>query len=357
IVGYFRVEEYLNQPIHPVRAEHDSDRYLFEVQSGQTLKVVVGNLKKQDLISDAKRIYWLGRLMGVQRKLKAAEYEISPAMSVRELLLLLSSGRGVERKVVIPEGHNIFEISEIFEREQLMKKEEFLRYVSQPEIVEQYLGESLPSLEGYLFPSTYHFFKGTKGEDVIRLMVQKFFKEYKGIEGFVKKMGWTRHQVVTLASIIEKETGAPWERGLISSVFHNRLQKKMKLQTDPTILYAKALMSGVYELSISRSDLSLVHPYNTYQISGLPPGPIGNPGAAALRAAVQPEPSNFLYFVSRNDGTHVFSVTYQEHLKAVRVYQLDSKMREGRSWRDLKERFRELETPSDQKDEPQQQQN
>ena len=166
-------------------------------------------------------------------------------------------------------------------------------------------------------------------------MVGHFLERFKRVGSM---SGWTRHEIVTLASIIEKETGAPFERLQISSVFHNRLKKKMRLQTDPTVIYARLLRTGNYHLSISRADLKTDHPYNTYTRKGLPPGPISNPGTAALKAVVNPADTDFLYFVSRNDGTHVFSKNYKDHSSAVTSFQMDPKAREGKSWRDLNKR-------------------
>ncbi|HWU42748.1 MAG TPA: endolytic transglycosylase MltG, partial [Bdellovibrio sp.] len=140
------------------------------------------------------------------------------------------------------------------------------------------------------------------------------------------------------ASIIEKETGAPEERPLISSIFHNRLDKKMKLQTDPTIIYGKAEKTGKIVINITRADLTTPTRYNTYVIDGLPPTPIANPGREALLAAVKPAHSNYLFFVSKNDGTHIFSEDYKAHEKAVRSFQINAKAREGHSWRELKNR-------------------
>jgi len=158
------------------------------------------------------------------------------------------------------------------------------------------------------------------------------------IQDFPWAKNWGKRQIVTLASIIEKETGAPEERPLISSVFHNRLKRGMLLQTDPTIIYGKAMLTGKIEINITRADLSKATDYNTYVISGLPPGPIANPGKESLLAAVRPASSKYLYFVSHNDGTHQFSEDYQSHVKAVQKFQLDPKARQGKSWRDLNKR-------------------
>ncbi|HEY1078907.1 MAG TPA: endolytic transglycosylase MltG, partial [Bdellovibrio sp.] len=188
------------------------------------------------------------------------------------------------------------------------------------------------------FPETYMLTKFTDTKTLISNMVKRFLYVYNEVAPEAQVLGWPRHKVVTLASIIEKETGAPEERPLISSVFHNRMQKNMRLQTDPTVIYGKAEQTGKIEINITRADLTTPTRYNTYTITGLPPGPIANPGKEALLAAVKPAASEFLFFVSQNDGTHVFSVDYKGHESAVKRFQLDRKAREGKSWRDLNKR-------------------
>jgi len=231
----------------------------------------------------------------------------------------------------------MFEVAEIFEQAGLAPAREVMKTVTDKEFVKRQLGEPRDSLEGYLFPDTYSFTKYTDYHSVLAQMVNHFKAVYKDVEA-ENKLGWSRHQIVTLASIIEKETGAPEERPVISAVFHNRMVKGMLLQTDPTIIYGKALQAGRIELNITRADLTRYTPYNTYVIKGLPPGPIANPGREALMASIHPAASDYLYFVSHNDGTHQFSVTYKEHAAAVQKFQLDPKAREGKSWRDLKKR-------------------
>jgi UPF0755 protein len=166
-------------------------------------------------------------------------------------------------------------------------------------------------------------------------MLQTMKAELSKLEAEIAQKAWSVHQILTMASIVEKETGAPWERDLIAGVFMNRFEKKMPMQTDPTVLYAKMLTTGKFERNITRDDLLREHPYNTYTRRGLPPGPIANPGLDAIRAVLKPSQTEYLFFVSRNDGTHVFSRTYSEHQEAVRRFQLDPSARQGRSWRDL----------------------
>jgi UPF0755 protein len=171
-------------------------------------------------------------------------------------------------------------------------------------------------------------------EDMIRQMVRKFLSVWTPeVETQAKLLGFNQLQAVTLASMIEKETGAPQERPMISSVFHNRLRKKMRLQSDPTTIYG---MWETYAGNIHRSDLLTPTPYNTYTVPGLPLGPIGNPGREALQAALNPSESNYIFFVSHNDGTHEFTSSLQDHNAAVRTFQMDPNARKGKSWRDLK---------------------
>jgi UPF0755 protein len=189
------------------------------------------------------------------------------------------------------------------------------------------------TLEGYLFPDTYFLNKTMTAAEIIRGMVRKFAAVWgPDQDARAKELGMTQHQVITLASIIEKETGAPQERPLISSVFHNRLQKRMRLQSDPTTIYG---IWDRYDGNLHKSDLSAQNPYNTYYVPALPIGPISNPGREAIRAALYPSPSNFLYFVSHNDGTHEFTSTYTQHINAVKRFQLNPRARDGKSWRDL----------------------
>ena len=193
------------------------------------------------------------------------------------------------------------------------------------------LKEDLPSLEGYLFPETYHITKYTDERTLIQQMVKRFLQVYSEV---IKKgktsnpiIPLKRHQIVTLASIIEKETGASQERPLISSVFYNRLEKKMLLQTDPTVLYGILDETKEMKKNITRKDLETPTRYNTYTNKGLPYGPIANPGRESLLAALQPAQSHYLFFVSRNDGTHYFSEKYQDHQQKVQQYQVHSRGR------------------------------
>ena len=219
----------------------------------------------------------------------------------------------------------------------LFKAEEFLRMCRDRDLIQQLLGVEVSSLEGYLFPETYNLTKFTPIKEFITAMVQNFKNEYQRLENTpsTAQVKLARHELVTLASVVEKETGAPQERPQIASVFYNRLEKNMRLQSDPTIVYGIWVETGAYKQNITRADITRATRYNTYTVARLPFGPIANPGRESLEAVMRPATTEFLYFVSRNDGTHIFTKTYQDHLKAVADYQLNPAAREGKSWRDL----------------------
>lgn len=307
---------------------------VFWVRPGDSFNRVAQKLEEQDYISSALELKILAKVLGKTTSLKQGEYRMKGGMRPLSILNLLSSGRSIEYSVTIPEGYNIYEVAEIFSSQGFFNKQEFIKKCQDSIFIEGLLNQKLESLEGYLFPDTYLISKLDSMEKVIKMMVRHHLESAKGL--FHPDL--TDHEIVILASIIEKETGAPEERPLISSVFHNRLKKAMRLQTDPTVLYGILDQTHEMKKNITKKDLTKWTRYNTYTFKGLPFGPIANPGKEALVAAVKPEKTDYLYFVSRNDGTHVFSETYNQHLKAVQKFQLDRKAREGKSWRDLNKR-------------------
>ena len=322
---------FLNTP-----ASDSNENVVYEVIPGKSFSTVAKELENRDVITNAAIFSLFARLRGESSKMKVGEYMLHPNMRPSEILEVLLSGKSIGYNFTVTEGLNIYEIADLIGQTKIATREQFLKAVQNPAVVKTLIGEEHPSLEGYLFPDTYQYTKYTDLKTLLHSMVQKFLVAYAKVEPQAKTLGWSRHQVVTLASIVEKETGAPEERPLIASIFHNRLGKEMMLQTDPTVLYAKMLGTNAVELSITKNDLMMEHPYNTYRIKGLPPGPISNPGAEALKAAVNPANSEYLYFVSQNNGTSIFSKTYAEHQKAVLKYQVDPLGRVGKSWRDLK---------------------
>lgn len=311
---------------------------VYEVIPGKGFNSIAKELETKGLVKNAYFFSLFARIKGERSKVKVGEYLLRTNMNPQEILDTITSGKSIARSFTVSEGLSTYEIAELYEKEGFGKASDFLSMVRDPQLITSLLGRSQESLEGYLFPETYMLTKYTDTKTLVTNMVKRFLFVYTEVTAQAALPGWSQHQIVTLASIIEKETGAPQERPLISSVFHNRLQKKMRLQTDPTVIYGKAETLGKIEINITKSDLLTPTRYNTYVIGGLPPGPIANPGREALMAALKPDTSDYLFFVSQNDGTHVFSEDYKGHQKAVQKFQLDRKAREGKSWRDLKKK-------------------
>jgi UPF0755 protein len=320
-----------------IDAKPETEGKPFELRKGETPGEIAKNLHQQGAISNSKHFLWIGKLLGRWKKVKAGEYLIHPGLTPIQIFDILASGISISHPVTIREGSNLYEVADAIAAKKLAKREQIIVLAKDPTFISSLkIDGNPPTLEGYLFPDTYFFNRAMSPEEMLRQMVRHFrelwIPEY---DQLAAQAGLTRHQIITLASIIEKETGAPQERPLIGSVFFNRLRKKMRLQSDPTTIY------GIWERysgNLRRSDLQEKTPYNTYAIDGLPPGPISNPGKEAILAALQPAQSEFLYFVSHNDGTHQFSRTLQEHNRAVREFQVNAKAREGKSWRDLGKR-------------------
>lgn len=314
----------------------DSTEVIYEVTPGQSFNAVAKDLELKGLIKNAQAFSLYARFLNERRNMKRGEYALRANMTPREILNIIVSGKSVSKPFTVAEGLNIYEISDLYEKQGFGKRAEFLTLAKDKNFVLQLLGEPAESLEGYLFPETYMITKFDSTKELITSMVRRFLAVYNEIGAEAALPGWSRKQIVTLASIVEKETGAKEDRPLVSSVFHNRLDKKMKLQTDPTIIYGIADQTGVMPTNIRKSDILKPTRYNTYVIAALPPGPISNPGRESLIATLKPASSQYLYFVSRNDGTTVFSSDLGNHNKAVQTFQVNAKARQGKSWRDLK---------------------
>jgi UPF0755 protein len=238
-------------------------------------------------------------------------------MTPAEILSKLIAGQVVLHSLTIPEGLTITQIADAAAQQGLTDPEEFLRLAKDREFIAS-LGIKAETLEGYLYPNTYKFPRPIKAREVMVAMVEQLKQELgPDLLARMQELKMTMHEVLTLASVIEKETGSGGERPEISAVFHNRLKKHIPLQSDPTVIYGLPAFDG----NLHKKDLSSPSPYNTYRVQGLPPGPIANPGIQAIRATLYPSDSHSLYFVSRNDGTHQFSATLIEHNKAVEKYQ------------------------------------
>jgi UPF0755 protein len=315
--------------------DDDNAEIILDVKPGTSLKGLTKELKDIGLIKDENIFYYFVRLFHKGSTVKVGEYGVKKSMSPEEIWSIVASGHSIDRVFTVREGLNSFEISQLFERAGFGGADEFLKLVFDKELAVKMTGTEANSLEGYLFPDTYKFNKYVGAKDLITVLVSRAMRVIKEVRQTTPtKM--TVQTMVTMASIIEKETGAPSERVLISSVIHNRLAKGMKLQMDPTVIYGYWRKTGKYIENIKRSDLLEPNEYNTYTFYGLPAGPISNPGRDSLQAALSPEKSGYLYFVSKNEGTHVFSETLKDHNKAVNNWQVNQKNRAGKSWRNMK---------------------
>ncbi|MFN3476961.1 MAG: endolytic transglycosylase MltG [Candidatus Methylomirabilales bacterium] len=253
---------------------------------------------------------------GSHGRLRPGEYEFHPRMSLLEVLRKLERGEVLIHQVTIPEGFTVKEIGRLLAAEGLVDEGRFLATASDRALVGKY-GLEGDSFEGYLFPDTYHLTKGMTEEAIIQVMLTRFRQVFgPAEEERAKALRMTLREVITLASLIEKEAHVSEERALISAVFHNRLKLQMPLQSDPTVIYALPEFSG----RLRRADLATPSPYNTYLHQGLPPGPIGNPGLASIQAVLEPAQTDYLYFMARGDGTHAFARTLEEHIENVRKY-------------------------------------
>jgi len=289
----------------------------FEIKPGMTLNKVSKELSRQGIIRSSMAFQAIALLQEKQKLIKIGEYNVSPSMLPMEILQRITSGKTILYAVTIPEGYRIREIGDILAKNGLADKEKFIKQTKKFELLK---GIAKDSLEGYLFPETYRFGKYTDEKLIVKMMVDTFQERAlnKKFLNRAREIGFSYHEIITIASLIEKETGKDSERKIISSVFHNRLKKNMLLQTDPTVIYAIENFDG----NIKKRDLKIDSPYNTYRYKGLPPGPISNPGLKSIIAALYPANTSNLYFVSRRDGSHQFSSTLNEHNQAVEKYQL-----------------------------------
>ncbi len=294
------------------------DPVLIEIEPGMSFVQIAERLEASGLIRTQSGFMLVAKIRGQAARLRAGEFEIARGQSAFGVLEHLVHGPVVQRRLTIPEGWTVRQIAAAM-IEKNVDDAESVRSALADGAFARSLGVPADAFEGYLFPDTYQFTKGFGARRMIETMVRRFFDVY-GAEFRAREsvVGLTTHQVVTLASIVEKETGAPAERPLVARVFLNRLALGMPLQSDPTVIYG---LGERYTGKLRRADLQEATPYNTYRIAALPPGPIASPGRESLRAVLWPADSNALYFVSRNDGTHVFSATYAEHRALVDRYQ------------------------------------
>jgi UPF0755 protein len=299
---------------------------IFWVRYGATLREVAEALERRGIIRRKAPLLLWARLAGYGKNLKAGEYRLNPGMPPLKILHLIYRGAVVTHPVTIPEGFTTRQIGALLDEEGLVAQEVFVSLARDADTARRY-GLSGPGLEGYLYPDTYHFSRGLPPLSIIDVMVRRFREVIAPLAERISESGMSVEEVVTLASIVEKETGLAKERPLIASVFLNRLRKGMRLESDPTVIYGLEGFDG----DLTKKDLSSKTPYNTYVIQGLPPGPIANPGIDAIRAVLYPAETEYIYFVSKNDGSHQFSKTLLEHNRAVARYQRPRGARSGKT--------------------------
>jgi len=305
------VSSHLSRP-----ADRAGKAGVFVVEEGWTLGEVAVELERRGIISSPSLFRLWARIRDAGRSIRAGEYRLGPHMSPVQILDRLTRGAVISHPVTIPEGYTAEQIAATLEREGLAPRDGFMALFRDRAFMEAHDLPG-PTLEGYLYPDTYQFARGVSSRSIAETMVRRFREVMEPLKPRVAETGLSLREVVTLASIVEKETGRSEERALIASVFLNRLERGMRLDSDPTVIYGIDGFDG----NLTREHLRTPTPYNTYKMRGLPPGPIANPGEAAIRAVLEPADSDYIYFVSRNDGSHQFSRTLSEHNRAVRTYQ------------------------------------
>jgi UPF0755 protein len=287
-----------------------------EIPKGATFRQAAEIFSREGVIRDKSLFLFVGRIGRIDRKIRAGYYSIYSSMNTLDLLRVLRKGQIIEYEVTVVEGDSLREIGDKLSEKGIVDKDDFRELSSDADFLSSY-HIAAPSLEGYLFPDTYKIPKGMDPEEAIGMMINKMREKYSGkLAARAAEIGLSEREVLTLASIIEKEAVTDEERPLISAVYHNRLRKKMPLQADPTAIYG---IKSSRE-KITAEDVRRKTPYNTYRIKGLPPGPIASPSMKSIMAALYPANVPYLYFVSNNDGTHHFSVTAEEHEIAVKSY-------------------------------------
>jgi UPF0755 protein len=323
-LGAFALGALFGPALWPGPAVVDSER-VFEVPAHAGLLTVARSLEDAGIIRSRAAFVGLSLVRGSARRLRAGEYEASRGASTFDVLALVESGRVVQHPILHPEGATVVELGRALEAAGLARAEDVVGAAQDPQVLRA-LSVDAPSLEGYLFPDTYYFVRGLTPEEMLSRMVQRLrAKLTPERESRARGRGLSTHQLLTLAAIVEREAIAPEERTTIAAVFWNRLRRDMPLQADPTVQYAV----GKERRALSRADLQVDHPFNTYRRSGLPPGPIASPGLAAIDAVLEPAVVPYLYFVAMDDRHHQFSTTLEEHNAAVARYRLTRRAENG----------------------------
>jgi len=282
------------------------------IEHGTPVSQIADELKRDEVIDNPTLFKAIARARGADRKLKAGRYRFEKNQSEAATVSMLVRGSTLAERVTIPEGLTLRQIASILSREASIDSSRFISLATDRALIES-LGIKTGTLEGYLFPDTYNIFWRMHPERVIKMMVARLFEVFNDDHREqATRIGYTIHQILIMASMVEREAKLPEERALIAGVLYNRIKIDMPLQCDATVQYALA----EYKEVLVYADLNVNSRYNTYLYYGLPPGPIGNPGAGSILGALYPEETNYLYYVAKGDGSHIFSRTKQEHARA-----------------------------------------
>lgn len=304
----------------PFRGYAGAEQFV-DIPSGVGPAAIGQRLVEAGVIRDLWTFRVAVSITGRARGLKAGEYRFDAPLDAVSVVEKIARGDVYKRLLTIREGLTLAQTADLFEQKGFGARTDFIKAASNPSLIAD-LDPAAPDLEGYLFPETYALPRGTPANDVVAQMVSLFRKACgEDLRAAAAADGLTTRQIVTLASLVEKETASADERPLVAAVYRNRLNRRMGMQADPTVIYALE-KAGQYDGNLSRADLRFDSPYNTYRYAGLPPGPIASPGRASLHAATHPAPVDYLYFVSKNDGTHAFATTLAEHNRNVLTWQV-----------------------------------
>ena len=307
----------LNEPFKG----YDAAEQFVTIEPGSGSRTIARRLIDSGVVRDDLTFRAALWRTGRARSLQAGEFRFDRPMTAVEVIEKIASGGVHSRRITFPEGLTLGEMARIYEEQGFGKAAAFLEASRDPSAVRDFDPDAA-DLEGYLFPETYSLPRGTSARALVGLMVARFKQLFTPeMRAAAEALGMTPREAVTLAALVEKETAVPSERPIVAAVYLNRLKIGMGMQADPTVIYALQ-RAGRYDGNLRRDDLQFDSPYNTYRYPGLPPGPIASPGLASLQAAVAPATVDYLYFVSRNDGSHVFAHTLAEHNDNVRQYQV-----------------------------------
>jgi len=293
----------------------DGPRVTVTIPPGATLETAVDSLAAHGVVTYPAAFRWYARLRGLGGSLKSGVYLLRPRAPWGEVVRALSRGRGVEVRWTVPEGWRLAEIAALAERELGVPRDSFLAAARDPALLAELgIPPGAASVEGYLFPTTYVLPLHVRARELVRVMTRAFLAQWTPAwQARLDTLGLSRHELVTLASIVEAEVRYDPDRAFVAAVYENRLRRGMRLEADPTVSYAYGRRLG----RVWEKQLAVRSPYNTYRYAGLPPGPIGQPGRASLHAALYPAAVPYLYFVAQPDGKHIFSTSYAEHRAAI----------------------------------------